>query len=72
MLLDEVQVLADGVGRPLVPVAVLEGLLGGEEGDEILVEIVESVGQEDVAVERLARELGQDEDLAEVRSGCSC
>ncbi len=65
-VLDEAEVLADGVGRALVPVPVLEGLLGREEGDEVLVEIVEAVGRENVAMERFARELGQDEDLPEV------
>ena len=72
LVLDEVEVLAHGVGRALVPVPALQRLLGREQGDEILVEVVEAVGQEDVAVERFAGELGQDEDAAVVRSGCSC
>ena len=66
-VLDEVEVLADGVGRALVPVPVLQGLLGREQGDVVAVEAVEAVGREDVAVQGFAGELGQDEDAADVR-----
>ena len=67
LVLDEIQVLPHRVGGALVPVAALQRLLGREQGDEILVERVEPVGQEDMAVQRFAGELGQDEDAAVVR-----
>ncbi len=59
---DVVQVLPDGIGRALVPVAVVQGLLGREQVDEVGVEGVEAVGDQDVAVQRVGGELGQDED----------
>lgn len=62
---EERQVLAHRVRRALVPVAVFQGLLSGKDGQETLAELIETVGEEDMAVERLGGELGQDEDLAE-------
>ena len=49
------QVLAHGVGRALVPVALVvvfvHRLLGGEDFDEAAAEVVEAVGAADVAVQ---------------------
>ena len=61
------QALADGVGGPLEPVAAFFGLLGRQHADEARREDVELVGERDVLVEALRVELGEHEDLADVR-----
>src|SRR5581483_1168789 len=62
-VLDDVaDLLADGVGGPLVPVGGLVGLLGGEDLDEAAAEGVKLVGVGDVAVQADAEELCQDVD----------
>ena len=60
------QVLPHGVGRALVPVGAVGALLGREDLDEAGREGVEPVALLDVAVERAAVELGEQEDPAEV------
>ena len=57
--------LAHGVGRALVPVAVVDRLLGGQDVDEAAAEGVEAVGLGDVAVQARAVELGDDEDAVD-------
>ena len=49
------------------PVALIGENPLGQQGDEVLVEIVEAVSQKNVAVERFAGELGQYENAAVVR-----
>ena len=51
-----------GVGRALEPVGVLGRLLGGDDVDERLREVVEAVGLVDVPIERRGVELRQHED----------
>ena len=55
------------VGRPLKPVAFLRRLLGGEDVDEAVRELVEPVCLHDVAVEARGKELGQHEDALDPR-----
>jgi len=55
--------LAHCIGRSLIPISTFEGLLGGENGDEIFAETIEMVGQKDMTMQRLAAELSQDEDF---------
>ena len=50
-LLDVAEVLPHGVGRALIPVGVVERLLGGQDLDEAAVEGIEGVGRADVAVQ---------------------
>ena len=54
---DPVQVLAHGVGSALVPVAGPDPLLGREDVDVSLAEVVEPVGLRDVTMEARAQEL---------------
>ena len=61
------EVLADGVRGALVPVAGLEGLLGGEQFHEPLRERVETVRVVEMLVEGRRVELGEDEYLAHSR-----
>ena len=49
--LDALDVLADRVGRPLVPVAAIDGLLGGQHLDKSTPKQIELVRLVDVAVE---------------------
>src|SRR4029450_6039331 len=58
--------LTDGVGGALKPVTAVRGLLGGEDLDEALGELVQPVGQADVTIERRRVELRQDEDSPEL------
>ena len=66
LVLDVMDVLAHGVGRPLVPVGILDGLLGGEDLQEAVGKAVETVGLRDVAVQGSGVELGQDHDFLDV------
>src|SRR3954467_14141496 len=59
--------LAHGVGRPLIPVAPFERLLGRQDVDETVAEGAEAVGLRDVAVQAGAVELGDDEDAVDPR-----
>ena len=52
-------ILAHGIGGALIPVVVARSLLGREDVDEVIAEMVELVAAHDVAIERLAVELGQ-------------
>ena len=65
LALDVGNVLADRVGRALVPVGGLVRLLGGEHLDEPAVEHVELVRVADVPVEAGREELGEDVDAGE-------
>ena len=58
-LLDVAEVLPHGVGRALIPVGVVERLLGGQDLDEAAVERVEGVRAADVAVQADRVELRQ-------------
>jgi len=53
------EVLPDGVGRSLIPVGVFQRLLGGQDFDESLAELIEGVSAADVAVQAGRIELGQ-------------
>ena len=65
LLVEAVEVLAHGVGRTLVPVAVVHRLLGREDVHEAAREHVEPVGLRDVPVQALAVELGEDVDAVD-------
>ena len=54
--------LADGIGRPLIPVGIIARLFGGENLDEPVAEEIHPVGLGGVAVERRRIELRQHED----------
>ena len=58
-LLEVAEVLPHGVGRALVPVGVVDRLLGGQDLDESAVEGVEVVAAADVPVQADRVELGQ-------------
>ena len=58
-LLDVAEVLPHGVGGALIPVGVVERLLGGQHLDEAAVERIEGVGRADVAVQADRIELRQ-------------
>ena len=60
------QVLPDGVGGPLIPLLPVGPLLRGQDLHEAGREVVEPVAVLDVAVQRAAVELGQDEDAAQI------
>src|SRR6185436_15479453 len=59
--------LTDRVGRPLEPLAPVEGLLGREDVDETLRERGEPVGLVDVAMQAGAVELREDVDSIDAR-----
>ena len=56
-----VEVLADRVGRTLIPSLLVARLLGGENVDEATAETVELISLLDVLMERRRIELRQDE-----------
>ena len=60
-----VEVLADRVGRTLIPSLLVARLLGGENVDEATAETVELISLLDVLMERRRIELRQDENLVE-------
>src|SRR5207245_11167738 len=59
------QVLANGVGRALVPGGVREGLFGGEDFHKAVGEVIELVRLGDVPVERSRVEVGEQVNLRE-------
>jgi len=61
--LDLKQLLADGVGRPLIPVEIGGRLLGCQDLNPAGVEEVEMIGLGDMPVERGRLELGQNGDF---------
>ncbi len=69
-LQDVAQVLAHGVGRALIPVVLVVGLvhrlLGGEDFDEAAAEIVEAIRAADVAVQARRLELREHVDLVDL------
>ena len=67
-LLDVAEVLPHGVGGALVPIGVVERLLGGQNFDEAAVEGVEIVRAADVAVQTDGIELGEQIAAVQTRS----
>ena len=63
--LEPPQILTHGVGRPLVPVPVLDTLRRRQQIDEPRAEDVEAIGLSDVTVQAGRVELGQHEDLVD-------
>ena len=67
-LLQEItQILAHGVCGPLIPVIVAGSLLGGEDVNKVITEVIELVTTRDVPVERLTVKLGQHIHFAQSR-----